>query len=99
MKDKEALAVADSLPVDGFVLDSYTPEYGGCGKVFDWQLASEFAKNHFTMVAGGINVSNIIDAYDTIHPNGIDLSSAVETDGFKDAEKIKQLIDKIRKEV
>jgi phosphoribosylanthranilate isomerase len=99
MKDKEALAVADSLPVEGFVLDSYTPEYGGCGKVFDWQLASEFAKNHFTMVAGGINASNIIDAYDTIHPNGIDLSSAVETDGFKDAEKIKQLIDKIRKEV
>jgi phosphoribosylanthranilate isomerase len=99
MKDKEALSVADSLPVEGFVLDSYTPEYGGCGKVFDWKLASEFAKNHFTMVAGGINASNIRQAYSAIHPNGIDLSSAIETDGFKDEGKIKQLIDEIRKEV
>ncbi len=98
MKDKEALEIADSLPVDGFVLDSYTPEYGGEGKVFDWSLAEDFAKNHFTMAAGGINAANITRAMTAIKPDGIDLSSAVETDGYKDGAKIKELIDVIRKE-
>lgn len=97
MKDKKSLEIADSLPVDGFVLDSYTPQYGGEGKVFDWQLAGDFAKNHFTMAAGGINKSNIRQAYSIIRPNGIDLSSAVETDGFKDGNKIRELIEEFRK--
>ncbi len=99
MRDSSSLAQAEKLPVEGFVLDGYTPEYGGCGKVFDWQLAGDFAKNHFVMAAGGINASNIAKAYEIIRPYGIDLSSAVETDGFKDGEKIKELIEVVRKEV
>lgn len=97
MKDEGSLACAEVLPVEGFVLDSYTPEYGGSGKVFDWELASRFAKEHFTIIAGGINADNINRAYDAIMPDGIDLSSAVETDGFKDPKKIKELIDEYRK--
>lgn len=98
MKDKAALKVADTLNVDGFVLDSYVPEYGGEGQVFDWNLAGDFAKNHFTMAAGGINASNIIEAYQKIKPDGIDLSSSIETDGFKDYNKLYELIQAIRKD-
>lgn len=97
MKNRQALENVESLPVEGFVLDSYTDQYGGCGKTFDWNLAEDFAKGHFTMVAGGIGEHNIIEACKKIKPNGVDLSSAVETDGCKDGEKIKRLIETFRK--
>jgi phosphoribosylanthranilate isomerase len=98
VRDEASLAVADEVApyVDGFVLDTYTPEYGGCGKVFNWALAKDFAKSHFTMLAGGIGADNISEAIAEVQPNGIDLSSAVETDGFKDADKIRELIESIR---
>jgi phosphoribosylanthranilate isomerase len=98
VKDKASLEVAEELApyVDGFVLDTYTPEYGGCGQVFNWDIAKDFAKQHFTMLAGGIGADNIADAIAEVQPNGIDLSSAVETDGFKDADKIRELIESIR---
>lgn len=97
VKDEKSLAEAEGLEVDGFVLDGYTSEYGGAGKGFDRELAVNFAKCHFTMLAGGINYTNINQVYSLVKPDGIDLSSAVETDGFKDGEKIKQLIDAVRK--
>ena len=97
MKNVQALEDAERLPAEGFVLDGYTPEYGGCGKIFDWSMAGNFAGSHFTMVAGGINESNIIAACRAINPDGIDISSAVETEGFKDGEKIRRLIEVFRK--
>ncbi len=96
IKDKQALEIADKFNVDGFVLDSYVPEYGGGGKVFDWELAKDFAKDHFTMIAGGISAENIKKAYEIIKPNGMDLSSSIETDGFKDYNKLYELIKSIR---
>lgn len=87
----------DSLS-DYFILDSGK----GSGKTFDWSLIdknSEFFKNSI-FLAGGLNNENLDSAINEFNPFAVDLSSSVETDGFKDEEKIKEIIeivDKYRK--
>lgn len=80
----------DSLS-DYFILDSGK----GSGKTFDWSLIdknSEFFKNSI-FLAGGLNSENLTSAIEEFNPFAVDLSSSVETDGFKDAEKIKEIIE------
>ena len=47
-------------------------------------------------LAGGINSGNVMQAMTQGHPYCIDVSSGVETDGYKDADKIVEIIKKIR---
>ena len=80
----------DSLS-DYFILDSGK----GSGKTFDWSLIdknSEFFKNSI-FLAGGLNSENLTSAIEEFDPFAVDLSSSVETDGFKDEEKIKEIIE------
>ena len=80
----------DSLS-DYFILDSGK----GSGKTFDWSLIdknSEFFKNSI-FLAGGLNSENLTSAIEEFNPFAVDLSSSVETDGFKDEEKIKEIIE------
>lgn len=76
---------------DYFILDSGK----GSGKTFDWNLvdkSSEFFKNSI-FLAGGLNSENLASAIEEFDPFAVDLSSSVETDGFKDEEKIKEIIE------
>ena len=80
----------DSLS-DYFILDSGK----GSGKTFNWDLIdkdSEFFKNSI-FLAGGLNSENLTSAIEEFNPFAVDLSSSVETDGFKDEEKIKEIIE------
>ncbi|GHT70602.1 N-(5'-phosphoribosyl)anthranilate isomerase [Endomicrobiia bacterium] len=70
-------------------------EYGGCGKVFDWNLIRQYKQPFF--LAGGLNKDNIEKALTELKPYCIDLSSGVETDGIKDLNKIKEIIQIVRK--
>lgn len=69
---------------------------GGTGKCFDWKLIGNVTKPFF--LAGGINESNIDEAI-SISPYAVDVSGGVETDGFKDEDKIRKIINKCRKEL
>ena len=76
---------------DYFILDSGK----GSGKTFDWSLIdkeSEFFKNSI-FLAGGLNSENLALAIEEFNPFAVDLSSSVETDGFKDEKKIKEIIE------
>ena len=76
---------------DYFILDSGK----GSGKTFDWSLIdknSEFFKNSI-FLAGGLSSENLTLAIDEFDPFAVDLSSSVETDGFKDEEKIREIIE------
>ncbi|MDR1695275.1 MAG: phosphoribosylanthranilate isomerase [Endomicrobium sp.] len=83
----------DGLPVkaDFLLFDSET---GGSGKTFDWRLIKDYPKPFF--LAGGINADNISEAL-KLNPYCIDLSSGVETGGAKDFDKIKKIIEIVRK--
>ena len=67
---------------------------GGTGRAFDWGLIGETSKPCF--LAGGLNVNNIADAIKQTKPFAVDVSSGVETDGFKDPEKINEFIRRVR---
>lgn len=70
---------------------------GGSGQTFNVETLpddEEIGLPYF--LAGGIDLSNVADLISCKSPFGIDVSSAVETDGFKDAEKIKAMIEAVR---
>ena len=80
---------AESNLVDFLLLDTYTKDaYGGSGRIFDWSLLGEVGKPYF--LAGGLNESNITRAMQT-GAYALDLSSGIETDGVKDAEKMRRV--------
>lgn len=100
MKDCSSLEKANEYEnVQGFLLDTYSEkERGGIGKVFNWDIANDFSKNYFTILAGGINAENINRAFNKVKPNVVDLSSSAEEDGYKSYNKIKELIEVVRKD-
>lgn len=67
---------------------------GGTGESFDWSLLKGFGRPYF--LAGGLNASNVTDAVKEYRPYAVDISSGVETDGYKDADKIRQCIEAVR---
>ncbi len=85
---------AQNLSADYLLFDTYTKGlYGGSGMTFDWSMIPAVKKPWF--LAGGLNASNLLKAMKT-EAFCLDLSSAVETDGRKDPEKIKQIIQIVR---
>ena len=91
MSDEMDLLEYDNSISDYLLLDSGK----GSGKTFDWGLIRKDLNKEF-FLAGGINISNIADAIEEFNPYAIDLSSGVETDGFKDELKIKEIMEVIR---
>ena len=78
--------------VDYYLYDHGT---GGTGESFDWSMLKEVYKPVF--LAGGINLLNIDDALKK-NVYALDVSSGVETDGFKDEKKIKKIVRRVRNE-
>lgn len=66
----------------------------GSGVTFDWELLAD-VKREF-LLAGGLNPGNLEEALERIQPYGVDLSSGVETDGVKDFEKMRAVVDLVR---
>lgn len=67
---------------------------GGTGQTFDWDLIGKIDRPWF--LAGGLNPDNVAEAVKNRNPFGLDISSGVETDGFKDRQKIERCIRRIR---
>lgn len=79
--------------VDTFLLDAYDPkQLGGTGKAFNWEYLQTFNPPRPWFLAGGLTPDNIQEALAIATPNGIDLSSGVETSpGNKDLKLVQQL--------
>lgn len=85
----------DLLEYDNSVADYLLLDSGkGSGKTFDWSLIRDDLDKEF-FLAGGIDVLNVNEAIDNFNPYAIDLSSSLETDGFKDENKIKEIMEVI----
>ncbi|MFT4005260.1 MAG: phosphoribosylanthranilate isomerase [Lacrimispora sp.] len=92
----EDMTRAEMLPADFLLFDTYIKGlYGGSGRTFDWTMIPAIKKPWF--LAGGIGFSNIKDAMKT-KAFCLDLSSSLETEGKKDPEKIKEIIQTMRSE-
>lgn len=83
--------------VDTFLLDAYDPkQLGGTGKTFNWEYLQNFNPPRPWFLAGGLTPDNIQEALAIATPNGIDLSSGVETSpGNKDLGLVKALLQAV----
>ena len=66
----------------------------GDGKTFDWSWLSAVTRPYF--LAGGLNPENAGDAVRRLKPYAVDVSSGVETDGFKDIIKMRAFINAVK---
>lgn len=84
---------------DTFLFDSLTPERGGSGKRFDWQLLNDYPFEHPFYLSGGIGPEDATAIIKLQIPylEGIDLNSRFETSaGIKNIQTLKTFIDEIR---
>lgn len=92
IQSSEDVNRAEKSLADYILLDQGS---GGTGRTFDWSLVSEIERPFF--LAGGLKEENLEEAVRQLQPWAVDLSSSLETDGKKDAGKIKRAVEIIRK--
>lgn len=66
----------------------------GDGKTLDESILKDFKGDYF--LAGGLSPDNICEKINTLHPFGVDVSSGIETDGKKDADKMRKFVKLVR---
>ena len=66
----------------------------GEGKTLDESILKDFKGDYF--LAGGLSPDNISEKINTMHPFGVDVSSGIETDGKKDADKMRKFVKLVR---
>ncbi|MEN9220840.1 MAG: phosphoribosylanthranilate isomerase [Thermostichus sp. BF3_bins_97] len=84
--------------VETLLLDAYHPhQAGGTGQTLNWPALAQGSLPLPWILAGGLNPDNIQQALQQVQPQGIDLSSGVETQpGDKDLGKVQRLLQHIR---
>lgn len=68
----------------------------GGGKAFDRSLIGDFTRDYF--LAGGLSTETVKDAIREFRPFAVDVSSAIETYGLKDKEKMTAFVRAVREE-
>lgn len=84
-------AINDYQNIDFALIDQITP---GSGQRFDWQVLKGISRPYF--LAGGISLENVDEALKT-DAYALDVSSGVETDGYKDFKKIDEIVRRAHK--
>ena len=99
MKGPETVLQAQQAHSEGLfdrmLLDAWHPaQAGGSGAVFDWTLLGNLSTPY--VLAGGLHAENVADAITSLCPWGVDVSSGVETDGYKDEQKMSAFVTAVR---
>ncbi len=68
----------------------------GTGITLDRTFLKDVKRPYF--LAGGLDPENVGSAVKELHPYAVDVSSGIETDGFKDENKMKTFTEQVRKE-
>ncbi|MFB5763131.1 phosphoribosylanthranilate isomerase [Paenibacillus medicaginis] len=89
--------------VDAFLLDTYDPCYeGGSGRTFVWEAIPSYHERAGMygiplFIAGGLTPGNAGELISAYGPEGLDVSSGVETDGVKDIAKITAFVERVKR--
>lgn len=90
IRDRGDLEAAERSSADMVLLDAGK----GSGTRFDWSVLDGFERDY--ILSGGLGPDNISEAVERLHPFGLDVSSGVETDGFKDPAKMTAFVSRAR---
>lgn len=94
VRSAEDIEKARASSADYILLDQGN---GGTGKSFDWSLVQGIERPFF--LAGGLSADNLEQAVRELNPWAVDLSSSLEVDGKKDADKIREAVEILRRTV
>lgn len=99
---KEDITRAHKLEADYLLFDAYIEgTYGGTGETFRWDIvdsayrAIQMEEQKPFFLAGGIHAENVCSAA-ALSPYGIDISTGIETGGYKDRDKMIDIVRRIR---
>jgi len=94
-KDQSAV---DSYKARAFLIDSRDQgQFGGTGKLSNWEQAMAIGRKHPVILAGGLNPENVGTAIEAVSPEAVDVSSGVEFyPGKKDPQKVRMFIESVR---
>jgi phosphoribosylanthranilate isomerase len=93
VRDDTAFDRVDKTNIDAILLDAFSKDVsGGTGETFNWNLAQGFSRDNKIVLAGGLNSSNVLSAIRMLRPFCVDVSSGVETDGYKSELKVRDFI-------
>ena len=92
INEESDLDAIEACSADYVLLDSGA----GCGEIFEWSLIKNIKRPFF--LAGGLHTDNVKTAVQEMHPFAVDVSSGIETNGFKDEEKIRAFVTAVRKQ-
>ena len=97
----KSVSVGDTLPAlpnkaDYLLFDTLSEQRGGFGKTFDWHILKEYNGPQY-FLAGGLSIENVAEALSQLSPFCVDVSSGVETNGFKNPEKIYRFVQTVRR--
>lgn len=93
IRNERDVMAAEASCADYVLLDAGA----GCGKSFDWKLIENVERPYF--LAGGLSADNVEEAVRHLHPYAVDVSSGIETEGYKDREKMAAFVEAARKDV
>lgn len=101
--DRTALKQAEQA--DFYLFDTFVANtYGGTGKTFSLSLLKNLPIDKPFFLAGGLDADNVAEIIGQVKEDttlipffyGVDVSGGIETDGFKDSEKMKEFMKAIR---
>ncbi len=96
-----AIAEAYAGAADALLIDTHDPLYGGgSGRTFNWEIIPLYrdaahARGLKLFVAGGLTPDNAGELIRQYAPDGVDVSSGVETDGLKDLHKMTLFAERV----
>ncbi len=90
-------AQAYSGVVDALLLDAWVPDQlGGTGQAIPLDWLEGFSPSLPWWLAGGLTPESVAAVLQVCHPDGVDASSGVEErPGWKNLERVRQLVDQV----
>jgi phosphoribosylanthranilate isomerase len=69
---------------------------GGTGVTFPWRTIAPIARERQVIVSGGLSAENVPACVRAIRPFGVDVRSGIETNGRKDAMKMRAFVQAVK---